>query len=516
MKQASILPRLLPVLAVATLALAPPLAAQQVGINSAVNTDATGTAPGAATRPLVIGQQVVHREHIVTDAGGQAQLLFLDESAMTIGPNSDVTIDEFVYDPATGKGRLAMNATRGVMRFVGGKLSKNEDAVSLKTPAATIGIRGGIFVLDQQRNGALDVVFVYGKGMKVTGASGAAQFVTRPGFGVSVAGVGAAPSLPTPAAEGRLAGILAQLSSKPGAHGGAKTPPSDASVAASGVSNTISGNVTASVQQANATTQPAGQPQAVNVGTIQSTTQVNQVTTQGSPAVQQSGPQFGDGFVIALKTNGNTEVQETFIGTLANGQLTVPAQGGAIDKGGTIPLPPGQASFGPIFTRPGDSTQSVGSTFLVPDQSAFTAVVSNVGAPFGTPNGDTTFIVGGLPSVNLPTAGVGSFSGIATGGVQNGSSIYQASGNFSATYNFASQQGTANFTNFDSRNFGGPIVGATGTNVYAGSLSGSNLTGVAVGKFFGNGAQSTGGLFAVTNQSGPTYTAAGVYAGGRQ
>ena len=38
-----------------------------------------------------------------------------------------------------------MSASAGVLRFVGGKLSKNENAVTLRTPAATIGIRGGIF-----------------------------------------------------------------------------------------------------------------------------------------------------------------------------------------------------------------------------------------------------------------------------------------------------------------------------------------------------------------------------------
>jgi len=105
-------------------------AQEKVGISSAVNQDANGTPPGQATRKLVIGQEVVFNEHIVTAAAGQTQLLFLDESAMTIGPGSDLTIDQFVYDPKTGSGRLAMSATKGLLRFVGGKLSKQDEGVS--------------------------------------------------------------------------------------------------------------------------------------------------------------------------------------------------------------------------------------------------------------------------------------------------------------------------------------------------------------------------------------------------
>jgi hypothetical protein len=66
---------------------------------------------------------------------------------MTIGPNSDLTIDRFVYDPNTGTGQLAMTATKGVMRYVGGRLSKHENAVTIRTNVALIGVRGGIVLV---------------------------------------------------------------------------------------------------------------------------------------------------------------------------------------------------------------------------------------------------------------------------------------------------------------------------------------------------------------------------------
>src|SRR5260221_7564628 len=149
--------------AIALVLAAPELCAQQqrVGVSSAVNPDATGTPPGGTTRRLVIGQAVVFNERISTGQDGQTQLLFLDESAMSIGPSSDLTIDQFVYDPNAGTGKLAISVTRGVMSFVGGKLSKQEDAVTLRSPVTTIAIRGGVFLFDQQANGQADVVFLF-------------------------------------------------------------------------------------------------------------------------------------------------------------------------------------------------------------------------------------------------------------------------------------------------------------------------------------------------------------------
>ena len=44
---------------------------------------------------------------VATDARGQTQVLFLDQSALTVGPNSQLVIDEFVYDPARGAAVIA-------------------------------------------------------------------------------------------------------------------------------------------------------------------------------------------------------------------------------------------------------------------------------------------------------------------------------------------------------------------------------------------------------------------------
>src|SRR5437764_6451025 len=104
---------------------APAVAQQRVGVSSAVNQDATGIPPGATPRRLVLGQEVVFNERISTGPEGQTQILFVDQSTITVGPRSGMVIDEFVYDPNAGTGKLAASLTRGVFRFVGGKLSKH-------------------------------------------------------------------------------------------------------------------------------------------------------------------------------------------------------------------------------------------------------------------------------------------------------------------------------------------------------------------------------------------------------
>ena len=65
---------------------------------------------------------------------GLVQILLRDGSTFTVGANSDLVIDEFVYDPQAGSGKLVASFGKGVARFVGGKLSKKPGGVTVKTP----------------------------------------------------------------------------------------------------------------------------------------------------------------------------------------------------------------------------------------------------------------------------------------------------------------------------------------------------------------------------------------------
>src|SRR5580692_8703530 len=76
-----------------------PAAAQQVGTATAVNPTSETTPPGGSTVALTVGAKVVHKERIHTTPSGSVQLLFLDKSTLSIAPNTNLLIDEFVYDP---------------------------------------------------------------------------------------------------------------------------------------------------------------------------------------------------------------------------------------------------------------------------------------------------------------------------------------------------------------------------------------------------------------------------------
>jgi hypothetical protein len=163
---------------------AAPAFAQQVGTATAVNPLSESTPPGGATAPLVVGGHIVHKERVHTTPAGTAQLLFTDKSSMSIAPNTDIVIDEYVYDPNANSGHMLVSLTKGALRFVGGQLS-HQGAATITTSAANIGIRGGTVTVIQGQNGT-KVINVAGIIKIVNGAG--TFLLTRSDFGVLIQG----------------------------------------------------------------------------------------------------------------------------------------------------------------------------------------------------------------------------------------------------------------------------------------------------------------------------------------
>jgi hypothetical protein len=192
---------------VAVLALLAGGASAKVGVTSATDGDPLGKPPGANERVLRIGIDVQANELVTTGTNDRAHLVFLDGTSVTVGPNARLTIDRFVYDPDTKKGDLAITATKGVFRLVGGKISKGSP-VTVTTPSGTIGIRGGISMFSATDLRTI-AAFIFGTSMTVTGA-GHSTLATRPGTQVIV-NFGAAPGMPTLLPPGGLASEMALL-----------------------------------------------------------------------------------------------------------------------------------------------------------------------------------------------------------------------------------------------------------------------------------------------------------------
>jgi len=111
------------------------IAQTRIGTANSVKPEASGSIAGT----LSAGSGVHASENIRTGGSGQADLRFLDNSNLTVGPGSNVRLDKFVYDPNKGTGGVAIEASRGAFRFVTGS---QKGSVTIKTPSGTLGIRG--------------------------------------------------------------------------------------------------------------------------------------------------------------------------------------------------------------------------------------------------------------------------------------------------------------------------------------------------------------------------------------
>lgn len=117
---------------------------RDIGMTSATKNEVF-VISGVDRRGLKIGDRVFQEQQIRTGADSAAQLLFLDETALTVGPNSALVLDKAVFDPDKKVGELSVRAVSGAFRFVSG--SSPSSNYTIKTPAGTIGVRGTWFIL---------------------------------------------------------------------------------------------------------------------------------------------------------------------------------------------------------------------------------------------------------------------------------------------------------------------------------------------------------------------------------
>lgn len=114
----------------------------EIGRAELITKDVTGTMETAA-RKLKTGDRIHQNEVILTAEESEAEIILDDETKLAIGPNSEIVLDSFVYDPAKKDGEIIINAVKGAFRFITGKSVKS--AYIIKTPASIIGVRGTIF-----------------------------------------------------------------------------------------------------------------------------------------------------------------------------------------------------------------------------------------------------------------------------------------------------------------------------------------------------------------------------------
>ena len=156
-------------------------------------------------RPLTGNRDPVYlNDTITTDAAGRARIELLDNTVFTVGPAASLLVDEFVYDPSTHLGSMAVAVLQGVFRFVTGKIGKAKpENMKVKLPLATIGIFG-TDVLGEVEPDRNTVVLKYGK-ISIENKSGRAV-IDRPDW-VTVILRGEAPTPPAAAPRATLDGM---------------------------------------------------------------------------------------------------------------------------------------------------------------------------------------------------------------------------------------------------------------------------------------------------------------------
>ena len=119
-------------------------------------TESTGTAiikRGKDTIQVAKGTEIKTNDKVETK-NGRVKIVFKDDTNVTVTESSSLVIDDFVYDPKSGAGKLGLKAAAGTVRYVSGAIAKDPKNVKINTPTAAIAVRGTDFVMAVSETGA--------------------------------------------------------------------------------------------------------------------------------------------------------------------------------------------------------------------------------------------------------------------------------------------------------------------------------------------------------------------------
>jgi hypothetical protein len=103
---------------------------------------------GGQRLPAQPGTHVQVTDTIVTGADGSAGIAFIDNSLLSIGPNSVLAIERYAFNSTTHEGTFDSALRKGTLSVVSGKIAKQSpDAMKVKTPSSILGARGTEFLV---------------------------------------------------------------------------------------------------------------------------------------------------------------------------------------------------------------------------------------------------------------------------------------------------------------------------------------------------------------------------------
>lgn len=134
------------------------------GFTATLRGDVTYVYPNGERVSAQAGTAVVYGTKVITGPDSKAQFLLLDETLFTVGPNSEMVLDDFVYDPRTDVKRVSAKVLKGTFRFISGKVApKNPENLKVRLNVGIIGIRGTDFEGLVGVDGSGEVVLHHGE-----------------------------------------------------------------------------------------------------------------------------------------------------------------------------------------------------------------------------------------------------------------------------------------------------------------------------------------------------------------
>jgi hypothetical protein len=93
--------------------------------------------------PAVVGTPVFEQDRLFTGPGGRMGVTLRDDTRLSIGPQTTIEINRFLYVPSESQFQFVLRLVQGAVAYVSGRIAKlSPDAVRLETPAAIVGVRG--------------------------------------------------------------------------------------------------------------------------------------------------------------------------------------------------------------------------------------------------------------------------------------------------------------------------------------------------------------------------------------
>lgn len=122
---------------------------------------AVGEITNQNNEKLSNGSKIFFGDTVVSNNNSNAQILFLDQTILTLGEDTELTIDEFIYDPNSHEGSFVSNVKSGTVKFITGQISKkNPENLEVKFPSGTLGARGTEFVVLAENKNESTVVLL--------------------------------------------------------------------------------------------------------------------------------------------------------------------------------------------------------------------------------------------------------------------------------------------------------------------------------------------------------------------